>query len=80
MFGGYHDMLGFGGLWMIFIWLIIIGVIIYVVKIAVDQNKAHREHPPSPTESPLDILKRRYAAGEITKEEFEQKKHDILSG
>jgi putative membrane protein len=28
-------------------------------------------------ESPLDILKRRYALGEITKEQFEQMKKDI---
>jgi len=30
-----------------------------------------------PTEAPLEILKRRYAKGEITKEEFEQMKKDI---
>ena len=31
------------------------------------------------TETPLDILKKRYAKGEITKEEFEQMKNDIQS-
>jgi putative membrane protein len=30
-------------------------------------------------ESPMDILKRRYASGEIDREEFEQKKQDLSS-
>lgn len=30
-------------------------------------------------ETPLEILRRRYASGEITKEQFEQMKKDILN-
>ena len=40
-----------------------------------DPDKNHTENTDS--EKPLDILKKRYAKGEITKEEFEQTKKDL---
>ena len=36
-----------------------------------------KEAGTSAKESPMEILKRRYAAGEIGKEEFEEKKKDL---
>ncbi len=60
---------------MIFFWAALIVGIIYLFR-------RPRGCPGSfvggsPEESPLDILKKRYARGEIDKEEFERKKKDL---
>jgi len=64
---------GFGGMFMGIIFLIVIGLLVYFIV------QAHKTKSQIPTqhESPLDILKRRYAKGEITKEEFERMKKDL---
>lgn len=58
-------------MWIIL--LIVIGLIIYF---AVQAQKT-RDETPTQNESPLDILKKRYAKGEITKEEYERMKNDL---
>ena len=42
-----------------------------------DSGTTRPVSPSSPSETPHDILKRRYAAGEITREQFEQMRRDI---
>lgn len=67
-----HPMYGMGG-WMIFWWVLIILLIVGAVSFfARQQGSSNRE------KSAMDILKERYAKGEISKEEFEEKKRDIL--
>lgn len=58
-----------GGMW--FFWLILLVVIIVLVKIFMS--------PPKEAESAMDILKKRYAKGEITKEQFEEQKKILQS-
>ena len=74
MHGGWNIMhYGYGGLIM---WLVFIGVIILIVFLVMQFSKG-KSKEPNPHESALDILKKRYARGEITKEEFEQMKQDL---
>lgn len=58
------------GLWWIFL------VIAIIVLVRVLSNSSHKAAPPV-EDSALEILKKRYARGEINKEEFEQKKRDL---
>ena len=76
MNGGWHMMhYGYGG---IFIWLLLIVAGVLLVYLAVRLSK-DRERDKIIQETPLDILKKRYAKGEINKEEFEQMKQDLQS-
>ena len=68
-----HDTLFFGTGWMmIFWWLLIIALVVIVARALFTGTKR------SEKETPLEILKRRYANGEIDKEEFEERKKDLL--
>ncbi len=65
--------LGFGWIFMILFWLFIFIAIILFVKWVFDQGKNKEKN-----NSALDILKERYAKGEISKQEFETKKKDLI--
>ncbi|NJD78497.1 MAG: SHOCT domain-containing protein [Candidatus Methanoperedens sp.] len=67
-------MMSYGGgiLWLLFWILVIIGLAL-LIRYLWQGGGARREE-----ESPLEILKKKYARGEISKEEFEEKKKDLL--
>lgn len=72
----FHFM-DWGGMWFGgFFWFVIVILVIVLVL----RNKDTRPYiPPNVLETPLDILKKRYAKGEISKEEFEKMKKDLES-
>lgn len=84
--GGYYRgwmgpgmMGGYGGGWlMALIMLVFWGFVVWGI-IALVRGGRHHHYIESShgNESALEILKRRYANGEITKDEYEQKKKDI---
>jgi len=68
-------MMGWGWILMIIFWaLVIIGVIFLIMWLA-GRSQTNRGRGP---DSALEILRERYAKGEINKEEFEQKKRDLM--
>lgn len=62
---------GWGGVFMGLLLLILIGVVLYLVA------QSSRSKDFTRGDSALDVLKKRYAKGEITKEQFEQMKKDL---
>ncbi len=71
MNGFFH---GGGMIWVYFFWIfLIIASVIFVKR---SMKFPNRESCFNFNETPLDILKKRYAKGEISKEQFEEaKKH-----
>ncbi|MFZ5660257.1 MAG: SHOCT domain-containing protein [Pseudomonadota bacterium] len=61
-----------GWLLMLLSWVAVIGLAIWLVAFL--SRRPSRSTPPSA----LEILKRRYAEGEIDKEEYEQKRKDLM--
>ncbi len=75
--GRYHGPHMMGGWWWMWI-LWIAGFFILVLVIYLLAYGSRNGGPTGPPpETPLDILKRRYARGEITREEYERMKRNL---
>lgn len=66
---------GYGGLFMLVFWIAVIVGIIFLAKWIIEHSRGSSSS--SSGESAMDILKERYAKGELDKEEFEQKKRHL---
>ncbi len=70
--GDYGWGMGFGWLFMVLFWALVILGAVYIFRMV-----SERSRPAEKGGTALDILKKRYAKGEITKEEFERMKDDL---
>ena len=63
------------------IWVIIIAAVIIILLVWILTRTGTSERTKleaNKEDSPLDILQKRYAMGQITKEEFEEMKQDLM--
>ncbi len=76
-------MMGFGGfgfLFMLVFFIVIIGLAVWMVSALFPRGHEGFDAscPRSGEETALDILKKRYARGEITKAEYESMRQDLM--
>lgn len=79
---GYYNMIGYGGFGLLgfIIGVVALALVIYgIVELTRSSFRKDREYTARTQEKgAVDYLKERYAKGEITKEQFEQMKKDIV--
>jgi putative membrane protein len=63
-----------GDLFMWILLLVVIGVVVYLLV----NRSSKQPFLSKDEETPLEIIKKRYANGEITKEEYEDMKRDLV--
>jgi putative membrane protein len=74
MMGGGMMGMGSGGF---LLWIVNIAAIVIAVIFIVKSQKTKGDSDQGVTESPLDTAKKRYARGEITREEYDQIRRDL---
>lgn len=69
-----HDGMFFGGGFMWIFWLLLIVFLVFIIK-AVAGGKSGSKN--SMADSPLEIIKKRYARGEIDEEEYKRLRKEL---
>jgi len=91
MMGGYYNgyspgtMMNGSGAWGVV--MFVIGILLFLMIVAgivlifwaLTRGTSHKSPGSSATETPLQILDKRYAAGEIDRKEYERIKNDLVS-
>jgi len=68
-----------GGMWFGWIfWIVMIAIIVWAVTLFTNKSRSENSNNFVEKETPLSILKKRYAKGEITKEQFDEMKKDLM--
>jgi putative membrane protein len=67
----------FGFIFMALFWIVIIGLGIWLLSNLFPRNNAPSQSLESGGESAVEILQRRYALGELTKEEYESMRYEV---
>lgn len=75
---GYGPFNFIGGIIELIIWIVIIGFAVSLLR-GFWSGRGSRHYRRHWGSNALDILEERYVKGEINKEEFEQKKKDLLN-
>lgn len=71
---GWHPMWGFGGIFMMILMFVFWAAVIVGVILFIRWMFTGKPIPLDRGDAALDILKKRFARGEIDREEFEEKK------
>ena len=76
---GFGTFAGFGWIFMLVFWGLIIWLFISLIRGSFGDGHmcGHNHGDEAHEKTALDILKERYAKGEINKQEFEEKKKDL---
>jgi len=69
---GWIPMMGVGLLGMIVFWGLLIAGTVFLIRWFIGETVIKRE------DSALEILRKRYARGEINKQEFDERKRDLM--
>ncbi len=81
-YGGWmHGGWGWWGMGLgLLFWIVLAAVLVLIIRAAIRPGAGPGAGPAAPHETPLDILQKRYARGDISREEYEQKRRDLAEG